>query len=219
MKDQRIFTTLVSAASFEETTKKLLGLIKPRQSVMLQRFQLRQRAQLPGETIRAFALALEELASACAFGCWRAELILDQLIDKAAGWRIREKLLMELHTLSLAQAVELGSQVERALQKTCPRFISVLTKQRENWSGSGRIWKIRNADCCNQWYCWRQKNPPALTPKYDQKKQNRFLPSCHGPVSSAPVMRRHHLGWQRTCPASASTEHGRVRNFQVGCRL
>lgn len=41
-----------------------------------------------------FDLALQELASACAFGCWQDELILYQLIDKAADWWIREKLLM-----------------------------------------------------------------------------------------------------------------------------
>ncbi|PKU36752.1 rho guanine nucleotide exchange factor 4 [Limosa lapponica baueri] len=124
--------------------KKISGHIKPRQSVVLQRFQFRQRAQLPGETFTTFALALQELASVCAFGCWQEKLILDQLIDKAADWRIREKLLMQVDTLTLAQAVELGSQMERVMQQTCPGFISVLTQQWESWSGSSKIWKIRN---------------------------------------------------------------------------
>lgn len=38
VKDQRIFTTPVSAASFKETMKKVSGHIKPRQSVVLQKF-------------------------------------------------------------------------------------------------------------------------------------------------------------------------------------
>lgn len=219
VKDQRIFTTLVSAASFEEAMKKLSGHIKPRQSVVLQRFQFRQQAQLPGETFTTFALALQELASVCAFGCWQEKLILDQLIDKAADWRIREKLLMQLDTLTLAQAVELGSRMERLLPKTCPRFISVLTKQWESWSSSSKIWKIRNYNYCSQWYCWGQKKSPALTTKYDQEKQNQFTPSCHSLVSSAPAMGRQHLGWQLRCPATSNTKHGRVRNFQVGCWL
>lgn len=197
--------------------KKLSGPIKPGKSAVLQRFQFRQRAQLPGETFTAFALALQELASACAFGCWQEELILDQLIDKAADWRIREELLMQLGSLTLARAVELGSQMERALQKTCPRFISVLTKQWESWSGSTRMWKIRNENCSNQWYCWGQKKSLDLTTKYDQEKQNQFIPSCHSPVSSALVMGRQQLDWQLRCPTTSNTNHGRARKFQVGC--
>lgn len=216
VEDQRIFTTLVSAASFEETMK-LSGPIKPGKSTLLQRFQFRQRAQLPGETFTAFALALQELASACAFGCWQEELILDQLIDKAADWRIRDELLMQLGSLTLAQAVELGSQMERALQKTCPRFISVLTKQWESWSSGTRMWEIKNGNCSNQWYCWGQKKSLDLTTKYDQEKQNQFIPSCHSPVSSALVMGRQHLDWQLRCPTTSSTNRGRVRKFQVGC--
>lgn len=65
--------------------------------------------------------------------------MLDQLIDKAVDWQIQEKLLMELDTLTLAQAVELGLQMEKVLQKTCPGFISVLPKQLENWSDSSKI--------------------------------------------------------------------------------
>lgn len=194
VKDQRIFTTLVSAASFKETMKKVSGHIKPRQSVVLQKFQFRQWAQLSGETFTAFALALQELTSVCVFGCWQEELILDQLIDKAADWQIRKKLLMELDTLTLSQAAELGLQMERVLPKTCPGFISVVTKQWENWSNSSKIWKIRNDNCSNQWYCWERKKSPALTTKYDQEKQNQFIPSCHSPVSSAAVMERQHLG-------------------------
>lgn len=197
--------------------KKISGHVNPRQSAVLQRFQFRQREQMPGETLRTFASALQELAPVCAFGCWQEELILDQLIGRAADRRIREKLLIELGTLTLAQAVELGSQMERALQKNCPGFISVLTKQWESCSSTSNIWKMRNYDCCNQWYCWRQKRPPALTTIYDQEKQNRFIPFCHSPMSTAPVMRRQHLGWQVRCPATSNTTSRRVRNIQVGC--
>lgn len=194
--------------------KKISGHIKPRQSMVLQRFQFRQRAQLPGESFTAFALALQELASVCAFGCWQEELILNQLIDKAADWRIREKLSMELGTLNLAQAVELGSQMERLLQNFFPVFVSVLTRQWENSNGNSKIWKRRNNNCCNQWYCWGQKKFPALTTRYDQEKRNQFILSCHSPVSSVPVMGRQHLGCQLRCPAASK---GRVRMCQVGC--
>lgn len=213
------FTTLISATSFEEKMKKISGHSKSRQSVVLQRFQSRQWEQMPGETLKTFASALQELASVCAFGCWQEELILAQLIDKAADRQNREKLSMELGTLTLAQAVRPGSQMERVLQENCPGFISVLTKQWENCSSTGKIWKIRNYNCCNQWYCWRQRKHPALTTKYDQEKHNQFIPFYHSPVSSAPVMRRQQLGWQVRCPATSNTPPRRVRNIQVGCWL
>ncbi|RMC02331.1 hypothetical protein DUI87_21499 [Hirundo rustica rustica] len=170
---------------------------------------------MPGETLTTFASALQELAAVCAFGCWQEELILAQLIDRAADRRIREKLLMELDTLTQARAVELGSQMERGLQKNCPGFISVLTKQRENCCSTSKIWKIRNCNCCNQWYCWRQRKPPALTTKYDQEKQNQFIPFCHSPMPSAPVMRRQHLGWPVRCPATSNRTPRRVRSIQT----
>ncbi|KAJ7397932.1 rho guanine nucleotide exchange factor 4 isoform X1 [Pitangus sulphuratus] len=195
--------------------EKISGHIKPRQSVVLQRFQFKQWEQLPGETfITSKALALQKLASVCAFGCWQEELILDQLIDKAADRRIREKLLMELDTLTLAQAAELGSQMERVLQRTCPGFVSVLTKQWENWSSS-KICKIRNDNCCNQWYWRGQRRSPALSTKYSEEKQNQFIPCCHSPMSSTWVMRRQHLDWQLRYPAISNTNSRRVRKFQT----
>lgn len=200
--------------------KKISGHIKSRQSVVSQRFPFRQQEKMPGETLPTFASALQELAAVCAFGCQQQELVLDQLMDRAADQRIWEKLLMELGTLTVAQAVELGSHMERVLQKNCPGFISAVTKQWENCSSNSKIWKIRNYNCCNQWYCWRQRRPPALTTKYDQEKQNQFIPFCHSPMSSAPVVRRQHLGWPVRCPANTSNRTPRrVRNMQVGCWL
>lgn len=204
---------MIPAPSFEEKMKKISGHMEPTQSVVSQRFQLRQREQMPGETLTTFASALQELASACAFGCWQEEQILHQLIDKAADQRMQEQLLMELDTLTPAQAGEMGSQMERALQKNCPGFIPVLTKQWENCSSTSKIWKIKGFNCCNQWYCWRQRKPLALTTKYDQEKQNHFIPFCHSPMPPAAVVRRQHLGWQVRCPASTR----RARKVQVGC--
>lgn len=195
--------------------KKFSGHVKPRQSVVLQRFQFRQRAQQPGETFVTFALALQELASACAFGCWQEELILEQLIDKATDWRIREKLLMELDSLTLSRAVELGSHMERMLQKTYPGLISALTKQWKDWSDSNKIWKIREGNCCKLSYCWEQKRFPALTTKYHQEKQSQFIPSYHSPVSSAAVMGLQHLGRQLS-PATSNTRCRRAGNCKVG---
>ncbi|KAL9845086.1 rho guanine nucleotide exchange factor 4 isoform 1-T1 [Geothlypis trichas] len=96
----------------------------------------------------------------------------------------------------------MGSQMERVLQKNCPGFIPVLTKQWENCSSTSKIWKIKDFNCCNQWYCWRQRKPLALTTKYDQEKQNHFIPFCHSPMPPAAVVRRQHLGWQVRCAAS-----------------
>lgn len=54
VKDQKVFMTLISAVSFKETMKKFPGHIKPRQSVVLQRFQFRQRTKQWGETFITF---------------------------------------------------------------------------------------------------------------------------------------------------------------------
>ena len=88
---------------------------KPKHSVMMQRYRLRQLAQLPGESATHFLASLAELASLCKFGDLQDEMIHDQIIEKTSIPRIREWLLMETDSLSLERAMKLavrGNQLQ-----------------------------------------------------------------------------------------------------------
>lgn len=120
----KTFTKWAPAMFFERINELQEHLI-PRKSVFkrIQRLAFRQRAQHPGENFVSFASALWELASGCGFGPLQEELVLDQLIEKAEDWRIRQALVLQINCLNLARAVELGSKME-ATFRTAPRRLS-----------------------------------------------------------------------------------------------
>ncbi|XP_061492363.1 rho guanine nucleotide exchange factor 4 [Rhineura floridana] len=139
--NQKIVTKLGSVTFFE-TTNEFQEDFVPRQNIFkrIQRLCFRQREQLPGETFSSFASALWELASGCDFGPLQDELVLDQLVEKAEDWRIRETLLLQIDSLTLAKAVELGSQME-TLFKTAPSRISAVIEQWERQIINNRNWR------------------------------------------------------------------------------
>ena len=71
---------------------------------MMQRYRLRQLAQLPGESATHFLASLAELASLCKFGDLQDEMIHDQIIEKTSIPRIRERLLTRCARHSTAAA-------------------------------------------------------------------------------------------------------------------
>lgn len=213
---QRVFAMLGSAASFEEAVRKLSEHFQGRRNVMVQRFQFRQRAQLPGETFVVFASVLRRLAAACDFGPLQDQLILGQLIEKAADWRIREQLLLEPNSLTLARAVELGSQMEEAFKEVHTRVISAAVKQWESWSSGNKNWGIRDFSHSTLLHPRGGEKPLPFAKQSRQSKQTRsILYSCSmGPSTASTVMRS--LGQKEGCHAPAKTAHLGVKNFQVG---
>lgn len=155
----------------------------------LQRFCFRQRAQLPGETFVSFASALWELASGCDFGSLQDELVLDQLIEKAEDWRIREALFSQIHSLTLARAVELGSQMEAAF-KTAPNRISLEIDQWERQITGGRKWMKKGCRAYGLLNQGKEKLTPFPVNKcLLKKKQNHTFQHCHnGRLSWSPVV-------------------------------
>ena len=72
----------------------------------------RQRGQHPGESVRQYVFALRELAATCKFGALHDEMIRDQLIEKTAFVKVRNRLLEEEEDLTLDKATLLASRIE-----------------------------------------------------------------------------------------------------------
>ncbi len=87
----------------------------PKVNVIAERHKFRQRAQRPDETIDHFLASLRELAAACEFGDMEEQMLRDQLIERVANTRIRDRLLLE-PDLTLAKATALALQIETGLR-------------------------------------------------------------------------------------------------------
>ena len=114
---QRIFAQFPTdeTGKYEDAVKALQKYFGPRKSILIERYRFRQRSQGHGEPVKQFVAALTDLASSCNFGSLCEELIRDQLIEKTANPRVRERLLMEDDKLELKRALELAVQIETAM--------------------------------------------------------------------------------------------------------
>ena len=83
----------------------------------MHRFEFRQRTQKPGESVAHYLSALRELARLCDFGALEDGLIVDQLIEKTSCNQLRERLLLEPDSTTLADALVIGKQLETALME------------------------------------------------------------------------------------------------------
>lgn len=155
-------------ARFFETINELEEHFVSRKSVFkrIQRLSFRQRAQCPGETFASFASALWDLASGCGFGPLQEELVLDQLIEKAEDWRIRNALLLQIDSLTLAKAVTLGSQMEAAFRAAPRRLSGVIDQWQQQILGS-KNW--RRKDCSRH----------GSLPQRPEKVMVTYRTTCH----------------------------------------
>lgn len=85
-------------------------------NVVAERYRFRQRAQKTGETIDCHVASLRELSKTCDFGPMTDEMIQDQIIEKTATPRVRERLLME-KDLKLDGDIETAKCIENALKE------------------------------------------------------------------------------------------------------
>ncbi len=115
---QRIFATLtLSDDTYVTATAALKLHFSSGRSRRMHRFEFRQRTQMSGETVSHYVSALRELARFCDFGVLEDGLIVDQLIEKTSCNQLRERLLLEPDSTTLADALVIGKQLETALME------------------------------------------------------------------------------------------------------
>uniref|UniRef100_A0A671TQZ6 Retrotransposon gag domain-containing protein n=1 Tax=Sparus aurata TaxID=8175 RepID=A0A671TQZ6_SPAAU len=115
---QRIFATLtLSDDKYVTATAALKAHFSSGRSRRMHRFEFRQRTQKPGETVAHYVSALCELAGPCDFGTLEDGLIVDQLIEKTSCTQLRERLLLEPDSMTLADALVIGKQLETAVME------------------------------------------------------------------------------------------------------
>ena len=108
-----------TAASYQETVKRLETHFSPTINVVTERYrfrQFRQRAQRPAELVDDYISALRALSTMCEFGALQNELIRDQLVEKTSSDKVRERLLME-QKLTLDSAIQIARQTESAMRE------------------------------------------------------------------------------------------------------
>ena len=113
---QRLFYALPDTGdTYAAAVEGLKKHFVPKVNVIAERHKFRQRAQRPDETVNDFLAALRQLAAACEFGNMEEQMLRDQLIERVANTRIRDRLLLE-SDLNLAKATTLALQIETGIR-------------------------------------------------------------------------------------------------------
>ena len=113
---QRLFYTLPNTGdTFAAAITALKEHFVPKVNVIAERHKFRQRMQRPDETVNQFLASLRELAATCEFGDMEDQMLRDQLIERVANTRIRDRLLLE-PDLTLVKATTLALQIESGLR-------------------------------------------------------------------------------------------------------
>lgn len=129
-----------STKTFDELDALLQGHYTPVKLVSVERLKLRQRKQLPSESVSAFILALKAGARDCEFGAALDENLRDQFICGLRDVRISRRLLGETD-LTFTRACEMALSMEVAtsecnwLQGSAPEVQAVTVSRSGNRGG------------------------------------------------------------------------------------
>ncbi|XP_064475695.1 uncharacterized protein K02A2.6-like [Ornithodoros turicata] len=94
-----------------------------------ERHRFRHRRQLPSEAIDDYVIALRELASTCDFGTTLDSMLRDQIVESTNIPHLRDRLLLEGHSLTLSRTLALARQFQQAQKES--REFTVETQQDE----------------------------------------------------------------------------------------
>lgn len=83
----------------------------------VERYSLRQRAQLPGEIVEEYVASLRILAKTCKWEGQTEDLICDPLVENTSTKEVRERLLLEPE-LTLDAALVITMQISQALHES-----------------------------------------------------------------------------------------------------
>ncbi|KAK7910413.1 hypothetical protein WMY93_015097 [Mugilogobius chulae] len=201
---QRLFYTLPdTGTTYATAIAALKGHFVPKVNVIAERHKFRQRAQRPDETVNQFLASLRELAAVCEFGNMEEQMLCDQLIERVANTRIRDRLLLE-PDLTLAKATTLALQIESGL-----RDANVLSDANAT-AATAPVRAIQKQPKSSR--RWDKKKPAAPAPAKAQPPGNHR--SCFRCGSTT------HLANNSACPAAKVTcnKCGKVGHFSRVCR-
>ncbi|XP_047985573.1 uncharacterized protein LOC125227883 [Leguminivora glycinivorella] len=102
-----------SELSFTELVALVQGHLKPKPSIMAERYRFRLRRQAAGESISQYMAELKKLARTCDFKDNLADNLRDQFVCGVSGDVIRQRLFAE-EDLTYAKAVTLACSLEAA---------------------------------------------------------------------------------------------------------
>ncbi|XP_050561601.1 uncharacterized protein LOC126912631 [Spodoptera frugiperda] len=102
-----------STKTFEQITAIMEKHLKPKPSILAERFKFRQRKQKEGENIADYLAALKKLSKTCELGLWLEESIRDQFVCGISSEVIRQRLFAE-DKLDYAKAYSMAVSMEAA---------------------------------------------------------------------------------------------------------
>ena len=115
---QRIYYSILPSpppTTLKATISLLQGHFAPQENVVAARYKFRSRGQFSGETFDAWYSELKSLVANCNYRDLESEMLRDQIVEKTASSRVRERLLME-KDLTLDIAITVARQIEQAIK-------------------------------------------------------------------------------------------------------
>lgn len=117
---QRVHAALPTAVKLENEDdfmfekRRLTAHFTQQTNVCAERYRFRSRSQQPGETVAAWVTALRQLAASCEYDARTDEFIRDQVVERTASPRLRQRLLMEGSNLTLSTTLTIAATLESA---------------------------------------------------------------------------------------------------------